>query len=355
MKQQTEEQKARLRKFLLVLPIIIVFCAALIFTALGGGKGKSKEQANNNQGINTQLPDAKFGKEHPQDKLSLYDQAAKDSVRSKSNANNPLFSLNGNNLENQPAFPVSAEASAAKINQKLSEIGRVINNPAPEAKPLPAPVNYNQPTPETEKLEKMLAAINSKDAEDPELKQLNAMLDKIAAIQSPPKTDTASYHTIPAKVDSSFKAIPAVIEGNQKMAQGGVVKLRSMDTIIIKNVIIPKGQLLFGSCNITNQRLLLDIKNIRLGTSIIPVSFSVYSLDGLPGIDAPEAELAEAGGMGTANAVQSMDFLPMDQSLSMQAANAGINAAKTLISKKVKKVKVKLHGGQQVLLRINKI
>ncbi|WP_426587934.1 conjugative transposon protein TraM [Mucilaginibacter sp. R-33] len=354
MKQQTEEQKARLRKFLLVLPVIIVFCAALIFTALGGGKGKPSDQANNNQGINTQLPDAKFGKEHPQDKLSLYDEAAKDSVRSKSNANNPLFSLNGNSLEKHPVYPVSADASAAKINQKLLEIGRVINSPALEAKPLPPHANDKQPTPETEKLEKMLAAINSKDAEDPDLKQLNAMLDKIAAIQSPPKADVPTNAPTQKNADSTFKAIPAVIEGDQKIAQGGVVKLRSLDTIIIKNVIIPKGQLLFGSCNITNQRLLLDIKNIRLGTSIVPVSFSVYSLDGLPGIDAPEAELAEAGGMGTANAVQSMDFLPMDQSLGIQAASAGINAAKTLISKKVKKIKVKLHGGQQVLLRINK-
>ncbi|NVM65049.1 hypothetical protein FHW88_003353 [Mucilaginibacter sp. SG538B] len=355
MKQQTEEQKARLRKFLLVLPLIIVFCAALIFTVLGGGKGKPNDLANTNQGINTHLPDAKFGKDQPQDKLSLYDQAAKDSVKIKSNANNPLFSLNGNSFEKHPAFGGSADASAAKINQKLSEIGHVINAPVPETKPLPPPVNYNQPTPETEKLEKMLAAINSKDAEDPELKQLNAMLDKIAAIQSPPKTDVAPNAPTQTKADSTFAAIPAVIEGNQKVAQGGVVRLRVVDSIIIKNVIIPKGQLLFGSCNITNQRLLLDIKNIRLGTSIIPVSFSVYSLDGLPGIDTPEAELAEAGGMGTANAVQSMDLLPMDQSLGVQAASAGINAAKTLISKKVKKVKVKLHGGQQVLLRINKI
>jgi hypothetical protein len=354
MKQQTEEQKARLRKFLLLLPVIIIFCAALIFAALGGGKGLPDDQPTANKGINTRLPDAKFEKTQPQDKLSLYDQAAKDSVKSRSNANNPIFSLN----ESHQAYAinsVSADASAAKINQKLSELSREINKPEPLSKTEKSPAIVAQSTPETDKLASMLQAINSKNAEDPELKQLNAMLDKIAAIQTPAPAQPTTTNVPPqAKPDSIFKAIPAVIEGNQKVAQGGVVKLRILDSIIVKNVTIPKGQLLFGACNITNQRLLLDIKNIRIGTSIIPVSFSTYSLDGLAGIDAPEAELAEAAGTGTANAVQGMELLPMDMSLSTQAASAGINAAKTLISKKAKKIKVKLHDGQQVLLRLNK-
>ncbi|MEO3405496.1 conjugative transposon protein TraM [Mucilaginibacter sp. CAU 1740] len=354
MKQQTEEQKARLRKFLLVLPVIIIFCAALLFAALGGGKGTPDDQPSGNKGINTRLPDAKFGKAQPQDKLSLYDQATKDSVKSRGDANNPIFSLNeghGGYSTNSP----SADASAAKINQKLSEISREINKPEPVVKPSTYSPNLTQSTSETDKLTGMLQAINNKNSEDPELRQLNAMLDKIAAIQTPVPAQPTPANTAPqVKADSIFKAIPAIIEGNQKVAQGGVVKLRILDSIVVKNVKIPNGQLLFGACNITNQRLLLDIKNIRIGTSIIPVSFSTYSLDGLAGIDAPEAELAEAAGTGTANAVQGMELLPMDMSLSTQAASAGINAAKTLISKKAKKIKVKLHNGQQVLLRLNK-
>lgn len=353
MKEQTEQQKARMRKALLVLPVVILFAAALIFMALGGGKGQPNAQADNNKGINTQLPDAKFGKEQPQDKLSLYDQAARDSARLKNNAANPLFGQIKPDSAKHPAY-TSADASAEKINQKLAEIGRTINRPDPAVKPGLAPA-YGQNSPETDKLEKMLQAMHSKNADDPELKQLNAMLDKIAAIQNPAAVPPVTKPDKPAKPDSAFKAIPAVIEGSQKVAQGGVVKLRLLDTIVLKNVTIPKGQLLFGSCNITNQRLLLDIKNVRLGDAIIPVDLSVFSLDGLPGIDAPEAELAEAGGNGTANALQSMEFLPMDMSLTTQAASAGISAAKGLIGKKVKKIKVKLHGGQRILLRNNQL
>ena len=355
MKEQTEEQQARLRKFLLVLPVIILFCAALIFVALGGGKGQSDSHEARIKGINTELPEAKFGKEQPQDKWSLYDQAARDSARSRNNAANPLFSLDKpDSNAKHPGYGTSADANAAKINQKLAQIGREIDKPEPAFKPVPENT-YAQNSPETDKLEKLLKSINSKNADDPEMKQLNSMLDKIVAIQNPGLVQQKVKTEQPVKPDSAFKAIPAVIEGNQKVAQGGVVKLRLLDTIVLKNVTIPKGQLLFGSCNITNQRLLLDIKNIRLGNAIVPVDLSVFSLDGLLGINAPEAELGEAAGDGVGNGVQSMQFLGMDESLGVQAAGAGIDAAKGLLNKKVKRIKVKLKNGQRILLRNNQL
>jgi cobalamin biosynthesis protein CbiD len=49
-----------------------------------------------------------------------------------------------------------------------------------------------------------------------------------------------------------------------------------------------------------------------------------------------------------------MQFLSADYSVGTTAATAGISAAKGLLGKKARRVRVKLHGGQQVLLRINK-
>lgn len=359
MKQQTEEQQARLRKFLLVLPVIIVCSAALVFKALGGGTDQKNAEATTYKGINTELPEAQFKDGKPEDKLSLYNQATRDSVRARNNAANPLFSLakpeTGSNQVSGKPYGQSADASAERINQKLAQIGREINRPQPSLT-----TAYNNPavpqsSTETDKLENLLKSMNNKNADDPELKQLNSMLDKIAAIQNPASVQPVAKVEQPVKPDSAFKAIPAVIEGRQKVAQGGMVKLRLLDTIVLKNVTIPKGQLLFGSCNITNQRLLLDIKNIRLGNAIIPVDLSVFSLDGLLGIDAPEAELGEAAGNGIGNGVQSMQFLGMDQSLGVQAAGAGIEAAKGLLNKKVKRIKVKLKDGQRILLRNNQL
>jgi len=49
-----------------------------------------------------------------------------------------------------------------------------------------------------------------------------------------------------------------------------------------------------------------------------------------------------------------MELMSMDESMGAQAATAGINAAKGLFSKKIKRVKGKLKGGHQLLLRVNK-
>ncbi len=135
---------------------------------------------------------------------------------------------------------------------------------------------------------------------------------------------------------------------------GAAVRLKLTDSVLLKDQWIPKGQQIFGVCSVTNQRLLLTIQNIRLEKQIIPVNLMVFSLDGMPGIPAPEAELVSATGNGADNALQSMQFMTMDQTIGAQAAAGGINAAKGLFSKKIKKIKVKLADQFPVLLKINK-
>jgi hypothetical protein len=44
----------------------------------------------------------------------------------------------------------------------------------------------------------------------------------------------------------------------------------------------------------------------------------------------------------------------MDETMGTQAASAGIEAAKGLIGKKVRKIKVRLQNNYPVLLRVNK-
>lgn len=58
---------------------------------------------------------------------------------------------------------------------------------------------------------------------------------------------------------------------------------------------------------------------------------------------------------GADDAVRSLQLLTMDQSIGMQAAGAGIDAAKGLFSKKVKRVKMKVKAGFPVLLRDNQV
>ncbi|WP_379093874.1 conjugative transposon protein TraM [Pedobacter sp. UC225_65] len=93
--------------------------------------------------------------------------------------------------------------------------------------------------------------------------------------------------------------------------QGSTIRLRLLDSVVLENVVVPKGHFVFGLCRLVNQRLLLDIRNIRLGNAIVPVELTMYSLDGMAGLAAPDAVLGDAASAGAADAVggsRSMDW-----------------------------------------------
>ena len=349
-------QQERTKKLLLFLPLLVLPFMALGFYALGGGKGDAQERgAGVNPGINTALPGAQLKKDAQEDKMALYDKAAQDSV-ARSKAGGGAFAALGWDtamMRKSGGTPVNnAAASEAKIKEKLAEINRQISKPEPLEKLSRESVSAGLQDDQLSRVEALLKQKQEAAEPDPALQVLNGMLDKIREIQHPALVDGAKVEL--GHRDSAFHAIPALIDGTQKVAPGGVVRLKLADSALIGGLVYPKGQLLSGACNVTNQRLLLDIRNVRLGTSIVPVSLTVFSMDGMAGIPAPEAELGMAAGQGASEAVSGMEFLPMDNSLSVQAATAGISAAKSLLSKKARRIRVKLHGGQMVLLRINK-
>jgi hypothetical protein len=319
------------RKFLLVLPLLVIPFLTMAFWALGGGSA-AKTQRIATRGIDMTLPEAQFKKGPAANKMAVYQSTYRDS------AQNGISQSFLATVSERP----EADQSADRIQAKLAQLNQQLAEPAPE----PDLVTEQK----VRKLNQMVTSVKTNRQEDPEMAQLSHMLTQLQAIQNP---GSVKVETKPADT-SPFKAIPAIIDGKQKVADDSAVKLKLTDTVTIKKQLLPKGQQLFGVCQVTNQRLLLTIQNIRLEKQIIPVSLTVFSLDGMPGIPAPEAELSGAASNGADNALQSMQFLTMDQSLGMQAAAGGINAAKGLFSKKVKKIKVKLKDEYPVLLRINK-
>jgi len=337
------------RKFLLVLPLLVIPFLTMAFWALGGGKAGSRPLVNN-KGLDTDLPEAQFKAQDKTDKMAVYQAAQHDSTQ---DGVSPAF-LKSMGLDKATPQKTDSAATpddqAKKIQAKLAQLNKQLSQPQQEHQQT---ASYEEPEPQQVKqLKKMMRNMNGgSNAPDPEMQQLNKMLDKIQAIQNPATVKQKAAITEPAK---PFRAIPAVIDGKQKVMDGGAVKLKLTDTVTLKNQFLSKGQEIFGVCEVTNQRLLLTIQNIRLDKQIIPVNLTVFSLDGMPGIPAPEAELGGAAGNGADNAIQSMQFLTMDQSLGAQAAAGGVNAAKGLFSKKVKKIRVKLANEYPVLLKINK-
>ena len=77
-------------------------------------------------------------------------------------------------------------------------------------------------------------------------------------------------------------------------------------------------------------------------------------MDGLDGIYIPGAITRDVAKQSADRAVQGIGFTALEPSLKVQAASAGIEAAKTLFSRKAKLIKVMVKAGYQVLLRDEK-
>jgi len=348
-------QKVEKKKILLLMLIPILVFGALIFYALGGGRGQAKAADNTAKGINTALPDAQFKKEVPTDKMGIYDMTKTDTAQADHNGIKELA--------DKMAFDTKDDPQTKAISDKLAAINKQVNAPV---SPPPAysrglssgfsGADDGSSSKEVTRLEKLMKNMQQNgNGADPEMAQLNTLMDKILDAQNPGRALSKQPQPLDTKTDTLFKAIPAVIEGNQKVIEGASVKMRLLDTIVINGQTIPKGTLVYGLASLSNQRLNLEIKNIGLGNAIIPVSITVFDKkDAMVGLYAPEAIITDAISGGADNALQSMQFIGgVDQSLGVQAAGAGITAAKGLFSKKVKRIKVKLDNGRAVLLRDN--
>jgi len=359
----------RQRKFLLAAPLLILPFLTLFFWALGGGKvNAAGSTANAAKGFNMNLPGAKLKNNDTFNKMSYYDQAALDSGKLKQEMkSDPYYRpsadsagrssaasggiLPGFNFRKIDGLAVSGRqndpaANEDKIYQRLAQLQATMNKPV-------TPHAYTNgsrpPAPDRPRV------TGQQSAEDPEMKQMNGMLEKILDIQHPDRLQNHPKDKDSINNSKRFHAIPAVIDGNQKVTQGTVVRIKLLDTVTLNGQLIHKGQLIYGSGSLYNQRMAINIRLIHIGYEIIPVDLTVYDMvDGLEGISVPEAVTGDAVKEGADNGVENMELMSMDESMGAQAATAGINAAKGLFSKKIKRVKGKLKGGHQLLLRVNK-
>ncbi len=342
------KKKIETRRMLLFLPLLIIPLLAFAFYALGGGRNSDGSEKEVKTGINTGLPDARFGSDTLSGKMAAYDLADKAAKDTLVGIGSVASRLGFDELE--------ADPQSKAIEDRLNALNRELNKPYESR----ATVETGNKTSgnfgadaETARLEKLMRAMYAGGGEDPEMQQLSGMLERIQEIQDPELARLKYQRENQTVPDSQFRAIPAMVDGNQKALQGSVVKLKLLDTMAVGGYIIPKGYNLYALGSFSNQRLNLEIKNIRVGNSIIPVSLTVFDQkDAMVGVNAPEALLSDALNNGGANAVGSFGISGFD--LTTQLAGAGIDAAKGLLTKKLKRIKQPLKSGYPVLLRLNK-
>lgn len=292
-----------------------------------------------------------------------------------------------------------------KVHEKLEALQRAINKPIASPTQSPDFNNYAKGgtsamrSDDVERLEETMQSMNGQnEAQDPELKQLSGMLESILDIQHPDrvqeklrkvseaqrgqvfaigtktKEDNISSLQItptnpvdgqskgngfysldePANIDYNQNAVAAVIHETQTIVNGSTVKLRLVHAIFINGVKIPKNIFLFGMASLKGERLIININSLRYDNSLFPVDLSVYDMDGLSGIYIPGAINRDVAKESADRSMQTLGVTTLDDSWGAQAAEVGIEAAKSLLSKKVKLIKVVVKAGYQVLLHDEK-
>lgn len=423
-KQVKTPKEIRQRRFLLVLPLLALPFMTMIFWALGGGKVEKVEAQASKKGFNINLPDANLKEDKPMDKMSYYNQAQLDSIKFqemvKNDPNYKNIGLSDTDEylpgeEDTFQHPASSKGlntslqgsrghnapNTDKIYRKLAELDKEMNKPMPAALENDeydtyqrnSSRNHNNSTvnsPDVERLEQMMNMMNQPNGEDPELQQLNGMLDKILDVQNPERVQERLRQTSEANrgrvfavsskkkdnnitlldtehvttnttngfysltgattIEDSQNAIQAVIHETQTIVDGSTVKLRLVSDVFINGIRIPKDNFMFGIASLRGERLGIKINSVRYGNSLFPVELSVYDMDGVGGIYIPGAITRDVAKQSADRSMQTIGLTSLDPSWGAQAASAGIEAAKTLFSKKVKLIKVTVKAGYQVLL-----
>ncbi|MDB5032674.1 conjugative transposon protein TraM [Mucilaginibacter sp.] len=408
---QHSQEFLKERKFLMIVPLLILPFLTMGFWALGGGKQVNGPfDTSTVKGLNTSLPQAQFKDEKAENKMGVYQNAKRDSAGSENSGVNQNFvrsmgfdaakanhidSMGKGNVINPGEPQNMADANELKIQAKLAQINRQISQP--EASQYSVGVTHDQQSgPDVKRLEMMMKTMNS-GGNDPEMRQLSQMLQQINDIQNPGnensrirsqslKNRQRAYPVMAAKEDdeddngvsndqlsvsyASYdgggkskkrhtantgqapgNTIQAVVHEDQTLVSGAVVKLRLVDGIYVNGRMIPKGSFVYGTCGLNNERLIIKIASIRYLNNILPIALSVYDLDGMEGLYVPGSIGRDAAKNGVGDAVQSVQLMSMDQSVGTQAAGAGIEAAKGLFGHKVKQIKVKIKAGYEVLLK----
>ena len=422
------------RKFYTYLPMLILPFLTLAYWAIGIKMIYKNQVAQTQpQGLNTSLPDARLKDETTFSKLTYYKQAMDDSAKIREQLKKDPYrsaeltqpdksagelSMQGlgapqSGLEKQK--PVSykgktyAGTQQARIISKLKTLDSVLtkssepqfNQPAARSE-LTQKVAVSAADENLQKLESLMTNLDSQqniDPQDPELQELNSMLEKILDIQHPERVvsriqalnaaaQTLSYpvtgsssqtqienfsagasdsastqvsgvsfqtngffsldEAVSASVDNTIKA---VVHEEQTLVTGSTIKLRLTADIYVAGTLIPKDNFIFGTVSVNGERLLVDIASIRLNSSLFPVKLSVYDLDGQAGIYIPGSISRNVAKQSVSQDIQGLSLGSVDPSIGAQAASAGIQAAKTLLGKKARLVQVSVKAGYQILLK----
>jgi conjugative transposon TraM protein len=376
-------------KPLLFLPLVLIPFIVLIFYILGGGTKKEKEEEQQKQqqaakGANYTLPDADKS-------VAIYDKMDNYSLKkevttshdyniageadSLTDAENPeeetlseqrLLSGKRSLYKSDPVPEMEQEPSVdllAHIRQKEQTVREDLENSHGETKSKNETLEQEGKTSKEnesagkkeqttipltgiEELDKVFRQ-NSKlakqnDSLNIRLKESTAKNEKLEAEKSKHSTLEKSGKSGFKPKDTAVPVIEAEVYETTTVLTGNRVKLRLLEEAWLNGVKIPANTFLYGTCEVANERLQIELLQIPVGEKFVPVAITVCDLDGLPGLYVPDnASRKVAKEVGSSANTSSM-FGVSNNPLTYMGMQAADRTAQSLLKMiRIKKVTVK--------------
>jgi len=378
-------------KPLLFLPLVLIPFIVLIFYILGGGTKKEKEKEQQKQqqaakGANYTLPDADKS-------VAIYDKmdnysskkevatshdynigGESDSLPTEENiepetlSEERLLSGKRNLYKNDPVLATEQEPSVdllAHIRQKEQTVREDLENSPSKSEEKPTGRNNESeqqsgtrkeqtgqktspelPVTGIEELDKVFRQ-NSKLAKQNDslsirLKESTAKNEKLEAEKNKRSTLEKSGKSGFKPKDTAVPVIEAEVYETTTVLTGNRVKLRLLEEAWLNGVKIPANTFLYGTCEVANERLQIEVQQIPVGEKFVPVAITVCDLDGLPGLYVPDNAsrkvAKEVGSSANTSSMFGVSNNPLTY-LGLQAADRTTQSLLKMI--RIKKVTVK--------------
>ena len=329
-------------KAALILPLALIPFVVLIFYILGGGEKAGSEtdkevENKTSKGINYILPEAESSFEIF-DKMDAYQKnevvATQDyDILGGKDSTGQMNQPGAGGMDSLQDYPALAEAQnidgstnlLTHIKQKEESIKKELSSKdeqtGTDKKPSPktnAPVSGNRnsvskspkvhPRVKTgkqvfsepsqvitgiEELDKVfdenLVLNRQNDSLKFYLLQTKSQLSEIERIKNASFSLDKKQVSVFNKNDGQINApLKAEIYETETVLDGNRVKLRLLEDAQINGLEITKNSFIYGICKIDNERLHIEITQLPVGESFLPVKLSIHDLDGLPGLYVPD-------------------------------------------------------------------
>ncbi len=163
------------------------------------------------------------------------------------------------------------------------------------------------------------------------------------------------YTAVGNSLSQEKNTIAACIHGDQTLIDGQTVRLRILEPMNVRGIVVPRNSIITGATKLQGERLNISITSLEYGGTITPVELSVFDNDGQEGIFIPNSMESSAikevaANMGTSLGSSINISTNAGAQLASDLGKGAILGTSQYIAKKMRTVKVHLKAGYKVML-----